>query len=89
MEQMTKYDETVKQLLFTMEFSSDTEQKLAWMPHLITLIDTMGHATLHWVDRISSMLLDYAISADPRIWRGLLKVIMLNVYIFICKIADE
>jgi len=71
---MTKYDDVMKQLLFAMEFCCDFNQKIVWIPHLVTLIETIGHGTLRWVDKIASMLMSFTISAKPAIWIGVLKV---------------
>jgi hypothetical protein len=58
-----------------MELSSDLQQKKDWLPYLALFVEKMGHATLHWVDRINSMLSDYTTSCDPQYLVLIVKVI--------------
>jgi len=78
---MTKYDVTMKKILFAMEFSSDINLKKVWIPNLISFIQKMGHASLHWLDRISSMLLDYTTCNDSRLWKAILEVFLFRKFI--------
>jgi len=55
-------------MLFTMELLTDVEHKKAWLPQLNRFVEKMGHASLHWVERINDILLEYSnITTDPHL----------------------
>jgi len=63
--EFTLYDETLESVLQTLEFGTDTPSKRVWIKHLISFLEVMGHATLHWIDRIIRILLDNTVCNDP------------------------
>jgi len=82
-EQYTLYDSTLEKLLDTFEMAEDSASKNVWLRHLTTYIDVMGHATVHWINRILRILLDNTSCADSLRWLNVLKcckVCILNTW---------
>jgi len=79
-DKLSKYDDVMQKMLFTMELLTDVEHKKAWLPQLNRFIERMGHASLHWVERINDILLEYSnITTDPELVVCILQTIQVLV----------
>jgi len=79
-DKLSKYDDVMQKTLFTMELLTDVEQKKAWLTQLNRFIEKMGHASLHWVERINDILLEYGnVTTDPELVVCILQTIQALV----------
>ncbi|CAG7713866.1 unnamed protein product [Allacma fusca] len=75
----TKYDETMRKMLFALDTCSETSLKYSWIIQITSYLEFLGHATLHWNNKICGSIIHFTTTTDAALWKAMLNCLQVQV----------